>query len=579
MKPPLNRLWVAGFAALVILVATISFVQWRRPDAPRPARDAVQRALGKKSPAKEQAPAEDQVPQGAAREAQDPQIEADAEAANRAERQRQAAIAQHEQEEQRRAAELERRSLEQQLAREERLATETERKATEHRRAAELAAQREAEQRALRETELQAQLEAEKLAQLDMEKARQAASASAAAAAAEAAAQAPPDRPDWDKNGDDTPDGETETTIDETVAARSWKVSGDLRPIIDGLHEEARNGSTESDIAPGLRARIGAVFGITKYLSLGARVAGTGFVGDFNPEFIRPTTISNFEDLDEGAFTFDQLYLHWKRKEIFDLAVGRIQTRFVLRGGVYAKSLDRNDSHNWRVTWTDGLQATLRTGDWTSNFIVQHNSPDGTGGVRRPPLDFDDSGARYTYFAGFENIKSWHQVVQRGVDISYLPNSMLKDGDPDGRRSDYWGLVGRLMMRWPQRSEGIRLRYGMEVGYAPETPTAYGALLTGAEDVDGLAWNLVASIMDFAPENSIGFEYAQADPGWLLSPQFRPNEELIEIRHMWSPKKFPRIETRIRRRREMDQRAGTARRRTQWDFFIRATWRFTIWDK
>ena len=34
---------------------------------------------------------------------------------------------------------------------------------------------------------------------------------------------------------------------------------------------------------------------------------------------------------------------------------------------------------------------------------------------------------------------------------------MLKDGDPDGRRKDYWGLVGRLTFRWPQRNEGLRL--------------------------------------------------------------------------------------------------------------------------
>jgi hypothetical protein len=372
---------------------------------------------------------------------------------------------------------------------------------------------------------------------------------------------------------------ETESTIDEKVARRAWKISGDVRPIVDALFEESRDGTDESDAAPGVRARIGANFGITGNLRVGTRIAGSGFVGNFNPNFILPGGDVSNSDLDTGTFTFDQLYLLWQRQDRFSFAIGRLQTRFQLLGGVYAKSLDRNNSNNWRVNWTDGLQATINTGGWTSNLVVEVNPDDGPSGVRRPPLDFDDNGARYSYFLGFENTARWGTVVQRAFDISLLPASLLKDGDPDGRRTDYWGFVGRLVFVWPPATEGLRIRAGTEMGYAPETPTHGGVDLSGSGDVSGFAWNVVISAMEFAPGHNIGINYARTGAGWLISPQYRPNEELIELRWQWLTWKIPLFETRIRLRTDLDQQIDTARQRTQWDIYIRATWRFTLWDR
>jgi hypothetical protein len=372
---------------------------------------------------------------------------------------------------------------------------------------------------------------------------------------------------------------ETDSTIDETEDRRGWKVGGDIRPIIDGLYEKARDGSSENDRVAGFRARIGASWGATRSVRLGARLAGAGFAGDFNPEFIRPGAIPDQSSLEGGQFTLDQLYFHWKRVSRFDVAVGRLQTRFTLRGGVFAKSLDRNDSSNVNVTWTDGLHAAIRGGGWVSNFVVQRNSAEGSGSIRRDPLNFDDSDARTTYFLGFENQQRWGPVVQRAFDISYLPSSLLKDGVPDGRRTDYWGLVGRLAFKWPQRIEGPYLRAGVEVGYAPESPTSKAVLLGGSGDSDGLAWDVVASVMDFAPGHSIGLNYGRTGAGWLLSPQFRPNEEMIEIRYQWRTERLPLVEARIRRRKELHQRVLTVQKRSQYDFFLRLTWQFTIVDR
>jgi len=121
----------------------------------------------------------------------------------------------------------------------------------------------------------------------------------------------------------------------------------------------------------------------------------------------------------DGDITIDEAYLHWFRLHRFDLALGRIQTKFVARGGVFAKSLDRNDSNNINVNWTDGLHATFRgRNDWVPNLILQHNSSGTASNVRRGPLDFDNSGARVSYFFGIESLKRIPLFLQRGLDIS-----------------------------------------------------------------------------------------------------------------------------------------------------------------
>ncbi|MGI9309050.1 MAG: hypothetical protein ACR2P6_07300 [Gammaproteobacteria bacterium] len=382
---------------------------------------------------------------------------------------------------------------------------------------------------------------------------------------------------------DDTAEVDTETTADFVRSRRGWKIDGDLRPIYDNFEIEERDGDVFEDDVFGFRARVQADWGITEGVHLGARLAGTCFTEDnCDPEWVMDVASPAVNGLEGGQITFDELYLHWFRPR-GSLAFGRLQTRFVLRSGVYAKPLDRNDSNNVNVTWTDGFQGMFRAQNgWNSSFILQRNASDGTGSIRRGQLDFEDQAARNTYFLGFENIESWGLIVQRGFDISYLPSSLLEDGLPEegearGNTEDYWGLVGRLAMRWPNRPDGMRFRGGMELAYAPNVPTAEGANLESS--VDGLAWDVVASLMDFYPDHSIGLNYGQTGAGWMLSPQFRPNEELIEIRYQWRPDWFPLVEVRFRWRNELEQQVGTAQKRDVFDLYARLTWEFTIKDR
>ena len=371
---------------------------------------------------------------------------------------------------------------------------------------------------------------------------------------------------------DGTLEIDTETTVDNTETSTGLNFDADFRTIYD-FDAELFERRTFSDGVAGIRVRSLVDYGITEPLHVGARVAGTCFSdGNCDLDFVMKDAAPQNTGLKPGQFTFDELYVHWFRPN-GSVALGRLQTRFVMRGGVYSKSLDRNNSNNVNINWTDGAQATYRAKNgWHSSFIWEYNSRDGASSIRNGQLDFDNSRAKNTWFAGFENRNRWGPIVQRALDISYLPSSLLKDGVKNGRRRDYWGIVGRLVGRWPQRRHGIRIRAGIEAGCAPETATPEAANL--GSSVSGFAWNVVVSLMDFLPTHSIGINYAQTGAGWLLSPQYRPNEELFELRYIWSPERryWPLLEARLRWRGDLKRPLVAQRKEREVDGYLRLTW-------
>ena len=245
-----------------------------------------------------------------------------------------------------------------------------------------------------------------------------------------------------DKNQDDTADIDTESTVDTADEdSEGLVLSGDFRPLFNYRDIDDRDGSSVSDTSGRSRLRIKGAYGIVDRVQFGARVAWRCTTDDCSPDWVWDRAIPGSNGLEDGQFTFDELYLHVYRRERLNFTVGRLQTRFVLRGGVFARSLDRNDSSNTNVTWTDGFHATFRRQQgWATHFIIQRNTDDGTGSIRRGPLNFEDSSAKNTFFVGFENTNSVGPIVQRSLNVSYLPKSLLKDGTTSGPREDYWPI-------------------------------------------------------------------------------------------------------------------------------------------
>jgi len=207
-------------------------------------------------------------------------------------------------------------------------------------------------------------------------------------------------------------EADTDGSLDDTMNSIDVReerdgvgVSVDVRVGYFESEIDERDTTSQSEDVVASRWRLRSEVQLNQHLRMVGRVAGRCSSDECSPNFVLEDSIPTTNGMEEGDITIDEAYLHWFRLDRFDLAVGRMQTKFVTRGGVFAKSLDRNDSNNINVNWTDGLHATFTSKNgWTPNLILQHNSPDGPTNVRRGPLDFDNTDARISYFFGLESL-------------------------------------------------------------------------------------------------------------------------------------------------------------------------------
>jgi hypothetical protein len=357
-------------------------------------------------------------------------------------------------------------------------------------------------------------------------------------------------------------------------------VSGDIRGGYAWSDTDQRDGNAERDDEITARIRLEGKWNALETLRLTSRAAFICSTKSCDPNAALESAIAD-NSIEAGKLTLDEFFLQWFRSDKFSLAAGRLQTKFVTRGGVFAKSLDRNNGANTSINWTDGIHGTINPGlgrGWVGNLIAEYNDKDGASSVRRGPLDFSSGDSRISHFIALENALPEDYIVQRGIDISYLPDSLLKDGDITGRREDYWGFVARGAARFPLHIGDRALRVAGEVGYAPETPTrqAVGTGVSG--DANGLAWNASVSLMNIAPGQSLGVLYGRTEAGWLLSPQYANNEEQIEIRWSWRLRSNLIVDARVRQREDLDQILTAQRKSKERDFFLRATWRYSLID-
>jgi hypothetical protein len=402
--------------------------------------------------------------------------------------------------------------------------------------------------------------------------------ASALAQAEEAEAVLEDEEPEDSVSGSlDDSAGSIEAAHDplRQILYKGWQRAGDLRFGYVRSETDERDGSEGTTSDWRARLRYGGSYNVNEWLVFNARFAVACTSKDCDPELSLDPSETQVTTVDQGSITFDEFYLHAFRLKRFDVAIGRLQTKFTTRAGVYAKSLDRNNSNAVNINWTDGIHGAYHLpNESVIHFIAEYNDKNGASSVRRAPLDFTSSSARYGYFVAWESLKRSGPFTQRGIDVTYLPSSLLQEGVSSGPREDYIGIVARVATARPFGDKGRRWNVTGEIGYAPETPTKSAVDLAGDGDVDGLAWALTASIMDVWPSHSIGINYARSDPGWLLSPQYRDNEELFEIRYLWRKSENLVIDARVRWREELDQKITQSQKLDEFDFFARFTLRF-----
>ena len=355
----------------------------------------------------------------------------------------------------------------------------------------------------------------------------------------------------------------------------SVTVFGNLRAGFFASERTARDGAETSAGEFKLRLRVGAEARLSDGWLVRGRVAGRVTTDQDRTRIWLKAWPPERTGLEDGDATVDELFLRYSPSEgRWSLRVGRFQSSFELHG-VPAKGLDRNDSPNVDITWTDGLhwQYTLNP-RWRSHVILQANASRGSGQVARSPLSFDHRDSRVTVFAGVEGTAPWGPVTQRMVAVTWMPKALATDGITAATRHAYLAMTARLFAEWPLGGTGVRGGLGGEVGYAPSTPRERLFDPGSGGDSNGVAWQISANLFEFAPRHHIGVVYGRAGAGWLISPDFRNNDSLLEVRHQWRFSRNWSMETRLRRRKEIVVPGTASGPRVDDDVYLRFSGKF-----
>lgn len=362
-------------------------------------------------------------------------------------------------------------------------------------------------------------------------------------------------------------------TLVNSAAAIEFSINGDIRASLFSLHRDDRDGKETATHEIRVRPRVGLGAKFNKQWRMQVRFAGRYSTDGNKLHFEIFNSIPEENGLRHGDSTLDEIYAEYNSNNAWQMRVGRFQSVALLKG-VAEKSLDREDSPFTNITWTDGVQVRHNaTNGWVTTAIAQYNDAQGATQVRRPPLNFRDDGSRLSYFVSVENTQKVGPLVQRTVDITWLPDALHSKGVGASTVHDYWGIVGRLAAQWPM-TESMKFMLSGEVGYAPIVPDR-SAMNTGTSgSANGFATQVSLNFIDIVPQHSVGFAFGRVGDGWLLSPTFNNNVNQAEIRYKWVIDNKQTVEVRLRYNKDIRQHINMLQKREDIDYFLRYTYRF-----
>lgn len=358
------------------------------------------------------------------------------------------------------------------------------------------------------------------------------------------------------------------------IAADGWSAGADLRGGFYASERDARDGSERSDES--LRARLRAY--VERDLSdnwlFRSRLAGTFSTAGNDYSFRLDPYRASGTGTRSGEVHFDEFFLRWQdAAERQQVRIGRFQTGFSLPV-VPGKSLDRNDSSNVGIGWTDGVHWQGRIGGgWEGHAIAQFNHRRGTGNTARPPLSFTDSSSRVGSYLALRSTEKVGPLVMRMLSLNWIPDALATHGPGDPRRDDYLTATAKAAAEWPVGESGTRFLVAGEFGRSFNNPERSTLLLEGADEVAGNGYQVSANFFDIRPGHHLGVVYAHVQGGWLTSNDFRNNNELYEIRYQRRFTPNLSMEIRFRRRDDIESRIGAVRDQRDHDMYARLTWR------
>ncbi|TVQ68223.1 MAG: hypothetical protein EA363_11535 [Balneolaceae bacterium] len=352
-------------------------------------------------------------------------------------------------------------------------------------------------------------------------------------------------------------------------------ISGSFRPVFSWIETRGRDGERTRDHTMNARLQLRAEYEVSPELTFRARLAGRASTSQDNFEFVLKDHTPPDGSYPPGTVTFDEFALSWKLRPGLSVVAGRFQARFGLTG-LIPKGFDRYYSSNLGIAHTDGLWIRWDVHPrWRLHLVGNHNGSRGSTHAARTPLAFDETGTRVGGLAVMEHRDQEGLWVQREVSVSVLPQSFERGG----ATRTYAAATGRLIMRLPWQCRLFEYWIGGEAGYVPLAPTPASAGMEVGENrtligPSAVAWQVAAYANGLSGRHRIGVLYGQAEPQWLVSNSFRPNNTLSEVRYRFTVSRRLNVEARYRFRTDLFRPEGADYTRQDRDLYARFTWRF-----
>jgi hypothetical protein len=352
------------------------------------------------------------------------------------------------------------------------------------------------------------------------------------------------------------------------------EISATLRPVFSWQETRTRSGDFDTQSTLNSRFLLSLRHRINEQMVFQIRFANRYSTDRNTMKFVVRDHTPAAGSYEAGISTFDIIQLGWRLDSDTDVIFGRFQGRFPLAGFI-PKGMDRYYAANLSISHTDGLWVRRNLSDrWRADLILGHNGESGSTHAARAPMRFTEPASRVNAFVNLAHRDTRGLWVQREVSLSVYPQSF----DRDGSAQTLAVLTGRGMLRLPKTVAGGEVWYGGELGIIPSAPSSMDASRVANDrpllETVSTAWQVAVYLNNAFARNSFGVLYGQADPHWVISSSFRPNNTMSEFRYRFVFSDRLNFEFRYRLRTDLFRRTGAAFTQRDNDIYARFTWRF-----
>lgn len=348
---------------------------------------------------------------------------------------------------------------------------------------------------------------------------------------------------------------------------------GDVRFGYFSQMGEQRDGSDLNVHEMRLRSRTGLRINIHENVYLQTRYGIRMTSRDIHLDPALHKSAAGNGGLKMGEGAFDEAYINISASDHFSFRVGRFQTNYSV-SGVISNSIQRHDSPNTDVAWTDGVMLRLKPAQlWSTDFILQYHYHNPPTNIFRSPIQITTDDSPISLYTSITRSIENRAIEYVAMDINYTPNGLIENSAGD--RTDYFAASLKSRLLW-DIGTGRELQWGGEIAYSFNRPDKemVGFINSSGEKAGGFGLQSNLSVINLFENQHLGFIAATLEPSLLTSSDYWNNILLLEIRHQYVFNSRLSTETRIRYRGDLKKLDTADQKRWQIFPYARLTYRF-----